>query len=53
MKTEDLLGILNMLKDKTGEVKSIMDDLQQLAEHLAEASKIGKRIIQKVEEIKK
>ena len=53
MKTEDILSYISILKDKTGEIKAIMDDLQQLAECLAEASKIGKRIVQKVEEIKK
>ena len=53
MKTEDILNLISTLKDKTGEVKSIMDDLQRLAEHLAEAAKIGKSIVQKVEEIKK
>lgn len=53
MKTEELLNLISTLKDKTGEIKSIMDDIQLLAEHLSEASKIGKRIIQSVEEIKK
>jgi len=53
VKTEDILNIISSLKDKTGEVKLIMDDLQHLAEHLAEAAKIGKAIIQKVEEIKR
>jgi len=53
MKTEDLLNLISMLKDKTSEVKAIMDDFQQFAEHLAEAARIGKSIIQKVEEIKK
>ena len=53
MKTEDLLNVLSMLKDKTGDLKLIMDDIQQLAEHLTEASKVGKRILQRIEEIKK
>jgi len=53
MKTEDILNLISMLKNKTGEAKTIMDDFQRFAEHLAEAAKIGKDIIQKVEEIRK
>jgi hypothetical protein len=53
VKTEDMLKFFSMLQNKTGELKAIMDDIQQFSEHLAEASKIGKRILQKVEEIKK
>ncbi len=53
MKTEEILNLIMMLKDKTGEVKMIMDDFQQFTEHLSEAAKIGKNIIEKVEKIKK
>ncbi len=53
MKTEDILNLISTLKDKTGDVMAIMDDLQHFAAHIAEAAKIGKEIIQKVEEIKK
>ncbi len=53
MKTEDLLNLISMVKDKTGEVKLIMDDFQRLTEHLVEVAKIGKSIVQRVEEIKK
>lgn len=53
MKTEDLFNFISMLKDKTTEIKAIMDDFSQFAEHLVEASKIGHRILQRVEEIKK
>jgi len=53
MKTEDILSLVIALKDKTGDIKAIMDDFQKFAEYLVEASKIGKTIIQKVEEIKK
>ncbi len=53
MKTEEILNFIVTLQNKTGDIKAIMDDLQKFAEHLVEASKIGKVIIQKVEEIKK
>jgi len=53
MKTEDILNLISTFKNKTGEVKSIMDDLQRFAEHLAEAARIGKIIVEKVEEIRK
>lgn len=53
MKTDDILNLLLMFKDKTTDVKLIMDDFQKFALHLAEAAKIGKEMIEKVEKIKK
>ncbi len=53
MKTDEILSILSMLKDKTGTIKEIMDDLAHFAEHVSEAAKIGKSIMQRIEEIKK
>lgn len=50
MKSEDLL---NLILDKTTEVKAIMDDFQHLTEHLAEVAKIGTGIVEKIEKIKK
>lgn len=52
MSKPDILELISMIKDKTGEVKAIVDDLQQLAEHMTEIAKIGKRILQRVEDIK-
>ena len=60
MKTEDILGLISLVKNKTVEVKLIMDDIQDISERMStiaknigEVAKLVKNIVQKVEEIKK
>ncbi len=53
MKTDDILSLILTFKDKTTELKSIMDDFQELADHLSKVAVIGKSMIEKFEKIKK
>ncbi len=59
MKTEDLLSLISILKDKTVDVKSILTEIQSLSEQfsimaisIGEIARLAKNIVGKIEKIK-
>ena len=60
MKTEDILAILSLVRNKTGEVKLIIEYVQEISERLSviaknigEVASLFKNIIESVEDISK
>jgi hypothetical protein len=60
MKTEDILNIISLVRDRAEDVKSILDDVQRvsnifadIATGLAELSKLAKGIVVKIEGLKR